>query len=120
MAREATPGVLIPLGIGAILSPVAIPLLLVASVLATRIRFRRPVVARAFNLLIGLTMTLGLVTSFGERGSFDLFAWYDASAGWAQLACLALFVAVPLIVGEGLRRGERPTSPWDGDDPGRR
>lgn len=108
MAKGATPGVLICLGLGALVQPLALALLIVASVLASRIRYRTTTIARLFTVSIGAVMALGLVTMVIGRGSFDPFAWYEASAGWAGLANLILVVATPLIVGEALRRGEPP------------
>lgn len=108
MARGATPGVLICLALGALVQPLAVALLVVSSVLASRIRYRTTTIARLFTITIGVVLALGLITMVTGRGTFDPFAWYEASAGWAGLANLILVVAVPLIVGEALRRGEAP------------
>ena len=54
------------------------------------------------------SFVLGMAGMFGYQGAFDPVGWYDSSTGWAQLACLALFVAIPLVVGDAMRRGEEP------------
>ncbi|MFP5416404.1 MAG: hypothetical protein ACLGHZ_05945 [Actinomycetes bacterium] len=108
MVRASTPGLLICLGIGALVPPLAIPLLLVASALASRIRQRRQVVARTFSIAIAAAFGLGLVGMVVFRGVFDVVDWYDAATGWAQLASLVLLLAVPAVVGDSLRRGEPP------------
>lgn len=106
--RGATPGVLIALLLGGIIHPFALALLILASVLATRIRYRRRLVGRLFSGAIMGSFLLGMAGLFGLTGSFDVIGWYDASTGWAQVACLVLLVVVPLVVGDAMRRGEEP------------
>ncbi len=108
MLRHATPGVLICLGVGGIVYPLSLALLLLGSVLATRIRYRRRLVGRLFSGAIVLSLLLGMAALLGYQGAFDPVGWYDAASGWAQLACLVLLVVVPLVVGDAMRRGERP------------
>lgn len=108
MFRNATPGLLICLAIGGIVMPFSLAMLVVASVLATRVRYRRRVVGRLFSGAILGSFVLGMAGMFGYQGAFDPVGWYDSSTGWAQLACLALFVAIPLVVGDAMRRGEEP------------
>ena len=108
IARNTTPAVLITLGVGALVAPLSLALLFVASVLAVRVRYRRRVVGRVFSGSILGSFLLGLIGQFSYYGALDLFTWYDASTGWAQLACLALVIVVPLIVGDAMRRGEPP------------
>ena len=108
MLRNTTPAVLICLGLGAIVFPFSMAMLVLASVLATRIRYRRRIVGRMFTGSILLSFLLGMAGMFDYQGALDPLGWYDASTGWAQLACLILFVAVPLVVGDAMRRGEEP------------
>lgn len=108
MLRHATPAVLISLALGALIFPFALALLVLASVLATRIRYRRRVIGRVFSGAIMGSFLLGALGMLGYQGAFDPVGWYDASTGWAQAACLVLLVAVPLIVGDAMRRNEPP------------
>lgn len=108
MAAAATPGVLICLALGALITPLSIPLLVVAFTLAARIRYRRRAVRRAFSSTLYAAIGLGLLWSMLGGGVIaDLYLW-DSIAGWARWGCLVLFVVIPLIVGDALRRGERP------------
>ena len=106
--RATTPGVLICLAIGVIVPPLAIPLLLVGSALASRIRQRRPVVARAFSIATTAAFGLGLLVMVLAQTTFDVFTWYEDTVGWAQLANLVMLIGTPAIVGDSLRRGEPP------------
>lgn len=112
MAKAATPGVLICLGLGALASPLSLALLLVGSVLASRVHFRRALVGRLFSSSLMASFVLGLLGTFVVQGSFDLMGWFDLVSSWARLACVVLFVAVPLIMGDALRRGESPEERW--------
>lgn len=112
MLRNATPGVLICLGLGLIVGPFSLALLVIASVLATRIRYRRRVIGRVFSSAIMFSFLFGMAGMIGYQGTFDAVGWYEASTGWAQFACLVLAVAVPLIVGDAMRRGEPPEGRW--------
>lgn len=108
MLRNTTPGVLITLGLGVIVFPFSLAMLVLASVLATRIRYRRHIVGRTFSGAIVGSFLLGITGMIAYQGAFDPVGWYDASTRWAQAACLVLLVAVPLIVGDAMRRGEPP------------
>jgi hypothetical protein len=104
--RAATPGVLIPLLIGMLFSWLSILLLFMSFVLSARIAYRRAAVRRAYSVamvLIGLNGMLSALTDgYSSTGFFDVLS------GGAQIACLALVVVIPLIVGAALRAGERP------------
>lgn len=108
MARAATPGVLISLVVGGLVSGLALPLYLVASVLASRIEHRRRAIARAFSIGAFAALGAGLVSLYATYGYFDLFLWYEASLGWFSLACWVMIAFTMLTVGDALRRGERP------------
>ncbi len=112
IVRSATPGVLISLAVAALVHPLSLLLVVVASVLAVRVRYRRRLVGRLFSGAILGSFALGMLEQVGLYGTFDVLGWYDRSTGWAQLAALALFVAVPLVVGDALRRGEAPEEGW--------
>lgn len=108
MLRATTPGVLICLAIGALLPPLSIPLLLVASALASRIRQRRAVVSGAFSIAVAAAFGLGLASMLLVEGIFDVFVWYTSAVGWAQLANWVMLLVTPAVVGDSLRRREPP------------
>lgn len=108
MARAVTPGVLICLVVGGLVPVLALPLYVVASVLAQRIDHRRERIARAFSIGVFLILAAGLVSTLLAYGSWDPFRWYDAILGWAGLACWVMVAFTLLTVGDALRRGERP------------
>ncbi len=108
MLRGATPGVLITLGLGVLVPMLSLALLMLGSALATRVRYRRRLVGRLFSGAILASLALGALGMVVDRGTFDVFGWYDASTSAAHLACLVLLVATPLVVGDAMRRGEEP------------
>lgn len=104
--RATTPGVLIPLFVGALFSWLAIFMLAVSFALSARIAYRRDAVRRSYVVaLIALgTMGMGTVLTYG----FNNDLMFETLSGGAQLACLFLPVVLGLIVGAALRAGERP------------
>lgn len=108
IARNVTPGVLVCLGVGAVVNPFSVVMLVVASVLAARVRYRRRLIGRLFSWGVLGAFALGFVAPFTQPGSFDPLTWYSNATDVAQLVDLALFVVVPLVVGDAMRRGEDP------------
>lgn len=110
MWNAATPGVIIPLLVGALVGPLSLVMLVVSSVLSTRVRYRRDQVRRSYvwaGAVIALTGALSLLGS-----DFDLETAWGAVSGWAQLACWVLPVVVLLQVGAGIRANEPPQRPY--------
>ncbi|MDO5533578.1 MAG: hypothetical protein Q4F65_02865 [Propionibacteriaceae bacterium] len=108
LTRATTPGVLISLGIGALVAPLSLPLLMVASVLGSRVRYRRSLIGRLYSGAIAGSLVLALLGQFLTRGTLDAFSWFAAASDWARLGCLVLLVVIPLVVWDALRRNERP------------
>ena len=108
IARNTTPGVLICLAVGALVHPLSLAMLVVASVLAVRVRYRRRLVGRLFSWGMLGAFTLGFLLQFVDVGFFDAITWYDNATSFAQLANGILFVVVPLVVGDAMRRREPP------------
>lgn len=98
VAEGATWGVLITLAVGMFVQPLSVALLLVASLLATRIRVARPIIDRMFAVAVGAAFLLGLLDLLGPGRQLNPYGWYAATAGYAQFACGVLLVAVPLVV----------------------
>ena len=108
MARAATPGVLICLLIAGVVSPLALPLVAVASTLATRVRHRRRIVGLVFRVAISLCLALGLGTAWMSMQSLDVFLVWDHVNAWAQFAAWGLAAMVMLVQGDALRHNEPP------------
>lgn len=108
IVAAVTPGVLITLAVGGLVGALSFPLYLVASVLASRIGYRRTLLARAFSIGTFVVLGLGLLGVLYTYGTFDVMGWYDAASGWAQLANWVMALVTVLVVGDALRRGERP------------
>lgn len=106
MVNGTTLGVLVPLLLGGLLYQLSIPMLGLAWILSTRVTYRRAQIARLFTSLgsvVGLVafMTYGnLLYGFGE--------WWNGISVWACVACWIALVVSPLLVGAGIRAGDRP------------
>ena len=53
-------------------------------------------------------LVASLLDMLATSGRFDLFSLPEYAHVWAGFADLGLLIAVPLIVGEAMRRGEQP------------
>ena len=104
--RATTPGVLIPLFVGAVFSWLAIFMLAVSFALSARIAYRRDAVRRSYVVALIALGTMGAGTVLTDGFHNDLL--FETLSGGAQLACLILPVVLGLIVGAALRAGERP------------
>lgn len=109
MWRAATPGVMIPLIVGALLQPLSVVMLGVAALLASRVRQRLSQVRRAFAWSFGLLAVTGTLTLFNS--DLDLDATWAVLSGWAQLLCWVVAIVVMLLVGAGIRAHEPPNRP---------
>lgn len=70
-------------------------------------RYRRGAVRTLFVSVGGGSLLLGALAALD---SYDplLIAFWEGWSGWAQLACWVLLIALPLLVGGALHRGEPP------------
>lgn len=108
MFEAATPALMITLFVGGIVTPLALPLFLVANVLAMRVRHRTARVRLAFRIGLAASVVAGSASAWFSQRSIDLFGLWDHVTGWAQLACWAVAAAALLVQGDALRRGEPP------------
>lgn len=84
------------------------PLLVVALLLAVRLtRYRRGAVRTLFLVVGGGSLLLGALAALDSYAPL-LMAFWEGWSDWANLACWVLLVALPLMVGGALRRGEPP------------
>ena len=104
--QAVTPGVLIPLFVGAVFSWLSIFMLAVSFALSARIPYRRDAVRRSYIAALLLLGLQGCSSVLTDGVNSDLL--FATLSGGAQLACLLLPVVVGLIVGAALRAGERP------------
>lgn len=104
MVAAATPALVITLAVGGIVAPLALPLYLVASVLATRVWYRRATVRLAFNVGLAASLVLGALTAWLSLGSLDYYLLWDHANGWAQLACWVVGIVTLFVQGDALRR----------------
>lgn len=106
MIRETTPGVLIPLLVGAVFTGLSVIMLATSFALSARIAYRRQAVRGAYGVAAGV-LALAAATSLLDETVGPYLIW-DSVSGWAQLLCWVLPVVLILIVGAALRSGERP------------
>lgn len=106
-----TPGVVICLAVGTVVQPLSFPLLVVAGILAARIEYRRDLIRRMFALTSWTVFVLAIIALLWSYDELTLLSLYGHTLGWAQLGNLGLLVAVFLVVGDALRRGEEPQGP---------
>lgn len=108
VVSAVTPGVLISLGLGVLIGTLSGLLYFMAWLLASRVRYRRGLVARVFSLGAFGILGLGFWSMLSDYGRFDVFVWYDASVVFAQFANLVVGVVVLLVVRTAIARGEPP------------
>lgn len=108
IAMAVTPGVLICLGVGATVTPLSLPLYLVAMALASRVAYRRAAIARAFSIGLFAVLALGLAAMIWSQGTFDVFGWYTSSMDWARWANVAMALYALISVSQAMHKGEEP------------
>lgn len=108
IVRAVTPGVLICLAVGGLVTALSLPLLWVGQMLALRIPYHRAVVNRTFVIAAAVAVTMGLVSALLATGGFDFAAWLNHALGWGQAACWIVLVVVIALEWSALRRGEQP------------
>ncbi len=83
-------------------------LLVAALLLAVGLtRYRRGAVRTLFLSVTGGSLLLGALAALDSYDPLLIAVWEGWSA-WSQVACWVLLVALPLLVGGALRRGEPP------------
>lgn len=108
--QGATPGVIITLLVGALINPLSAAMLMLAAMLAARVKYRVEQVRRSFLWAGAVVAVIGAFTLLG--GDFNLSTAWDVVSGWSQLACWVLTIVVPLQVGAGIRANEPPRRPY--------
>lgn len=106
VARAVTPGVLITLGLGALVNSLSVVMLAVSFALATRILYRRRQVQALYLVACGLAALVGMFTLVAD--DFYLDSGWAGASGAAQLTCWLLPFALGLVVAQALGKGERP------------
>lgn len=107
--NAATPGVILTLLVGALINPLSAPMLVLAGVLASRVKYRVDQVRRSFLWAGGLIATIGVIALL--NADFELSTAWQVVSGWSQVACWILAIVVPLQVGAGIRAREQPRRP---------
>lgn len=110
MWHGATPGVIIPLLIGALVNPLSLAMIVLSAVLAARVRYRPDQVRRSFLWTGAILALIGAFSLFNS--DFDPGVAWEVVSGWAQVACWILAIVVPLQVGVGIRANEPPQRPY--------
>jgi hypothetical protein len=108
--RAATPGVLVPLLIGAFLPTLSVVMLTLSFALSARVQYRRQLVRRLFTGAFAVLALVAAVSFFDDTLSMQ--SWWDVVSVWALIACWILPVLVGLAVGAGIRSGDRPDRPF--------
>jgi hypothetical protein len=112
--EAATPGLLIVLGVGALIFVLSPVLLAVAFSLRSRVRVAQQQVRRALGIALGLMIFFAFVGLSGQPLGFS--EWWSFVGFWSLLRCWASLVTVGVLVYRGLRGGSAaPPSypnPW--------
>jgi hypothetical protein len=108
MIRAATPGVLIALTVGFFVRPLAVPLLIVAHALSSRVRYRRSHIHTLFVGAESIVAFLSGVTVYADYGHWEATLWWLSASGWAQTANLFLINFIVTTIGRAMLRGEPP------------
>ena len=110
----ATPGLLIVLGVGALIFVLSPVLLAVAFSLRSRVRVAQQQVSRALGIAVGLMSFFGFVGL--SRLQLGFSEWWSFVGVWSLLLCWATLVTVWVLVYRGLKNGpSTPSSypnPW--------
>lgn len=102
----ATPGLLIVLGIGAVLYPLSPIMIAVGLGLASRVRVAQPRLRNAFLGCLGWMFILGVYGTLTGDGTFS--SWWRFLGLWSLLMCWLLLILTPIAVYRKLRQGQQP------------
>jgi len=108
MWNGTTPGVIIPLLVGALVNPLSLILLGLSAILAGRVQYRRAQVRRSYAWVGGFLAFIGVLSLFNS----DFDTTWSILSGWGQVACWVLPIVVLLQVGAGIRANEPPHRPY--------
>ncbi|MCW2810922.1 MAG: hypothetical protein JWP61_1380, partial [Friedmanniella sp.] len=110
--EAATPGLWICLLVGGLVSPLAPVLLVVAAVLAARLRVAASAVRTSFRVALAGIVFFGLVGVLQAIIDYTGFSeWWAFLSGKAQLFCWGLLVVVLTLVARSLKRADPPAPP---------
>lgn len=98
------------MAVGVLVSALAIPLLIVAHALSSRVWYRRARVHRAFVVVESAIAFLGGVTMYATYGYADALLWWQSASTWTQLGNFLLIILVMLVVGQGALHGDQRES----------
>jgi hypothetical protein len=112
--EAATPGLLIVLGIGAVIFVLSPVLLAVAFSLRSRVRVAQQEVRLALGVALGMMVFFGVVGL--SRQPLGFSEWWSFVGAWSLLLCWATLVTVGVLVYRGLKSGPAAPSsypnPW--------
>lgn len=106
MWRGATPGLMVPLIIGAIVTPLSVAMFAIAALLSARVRYRRQQARKLFSIVAALLAMIGVLALF--NADFELDVTWSVLSSWTQVACWVVGIVTPLLVGAGIRANEPP------------
>ena len=114
VVEAATPGLLVVLGIGALIFVLSPVLLAVAFSLRSRVRVAEQQVGIALGVALGMMIFFGVVGL--SRQPLDFSEWWSFVGAWSLLLCWATLVTVGVLVYRGLKSGPAAPSsypnPW--------
>jgi multisubunit Na+/H+ antiporter MnhE subunit len=110
VVAAATPALLIVLGLGGLIHPVAPITLLVAWALSSRVRVAPVEIRAAFALAVVILTVFGVVLGFLGI-AFDFADWWDMVASVAMVLSWSMIAAVIVLARRALRAARPPRPP---------
>jgi hypothetical protein len=107
VVTAVTPALLIVLGLGGLIHPVAPITLIVAWTLSTRTSVAKQQIRVAFVVAVAALAVLGLFLGFA--GALDFADWWNGLSWVALVISWGLFAAVLALATRALKAGERPS-----------
>jgi hypothetical protein len=108
VVTAVTPALLIVLGLGGLIYPVAPITLVVAWTLSSRATVAKPQIRGAFVIAVAVLAVLGLVIGFA--GALDFADWWNGLSWVALVISWGMVVAVLVLATRALKAGERPST----------
>ena len=109
----ATPGLLLVLGIGALIFVLSPLMLVIAFALSSRVTAAQAAVRRALGIALAVVGFFGLVGLTQAPVSFS--DWWSFVGLWSLLTCWGMLVTVSALVYQGLKSGSVPPPVQRGD-----